>query len=837
MCSSFAPPLRAARPLGVAAALLALPVTARADDGFLPHAACLLWQPALVWLHAGSDVLIGLAYVAISAALTYLVYKARQDVPFHSMLLAFGLFIVTCGLTHFVGVYVLFRPAYWFDGAVKVVTAAASVATALALPPLIPRALDLVQAAHVSEARRLSLETANRELEALYAKSRELDELKSRFFANVSHELRTPLTLILGPAGQLARRDDLAPTARRDLEVIERSARLLLGHVNDLLDVAKLDAGRLAVTYVETDLVRLVRNAAGGFEALAREHRVAVALEAPDRLPAEVDADKLARILVNLLANAFTFTPDGGSVRCAVAETGPDTVTIQVRDSGPGVPLAKREVIFERFRQGEEGDDRRFGGTGLGLAIVREFAGLLGGAVTVGDAPEGGASFTITLPRRAPAGTPVAPDPEGTGTLAAPETRPAAAGAAPVETLAAAGAGANGRPHVLVVEDHPDMARFVAEALAPEFRVSVARDGRDGLARARALVPDAIVSDVMMPGMSGERLLEAVRADDLLADVPFVVLTARSQEALQLDLLRKGAQDYLVKPFSVEELRIRVANQVGMRRARRLLQQELETRQQDLETLAHEITQRRREAEDAVRMREEFLSIASHELRTPLTPLQLELQLLRILLARGTLANMDNRRLAEILESAERQSRRFGRLVDELLDVSRITLGRLDLELDDGVDLADLVRSVAGRFTPEFARAATPLVLDAGRPVVSRCDRSRLDQVVSNLLANALRHGRGGAVEVCVRADGDVARLSVGDHGPGIAQEDQVRLFERFTRVGSGRGHGGLGLGLYIVRRIVEAHGGQVGVESAAGAGATFTVTLPMDASPRGEGA
>ncbi len=415
----------------------------------------------------------------------------------------------------------------------------------------------------LQEANR-KLRDAHEELTVLYARARELDELKTRFFANVSHELRTPLTLILGPAARLLDAPELGPDARRDLGVIARNARTLLRHVDDLLDVSRLDAGALTARYAETDVAALVRLVADHFTALAREKPVAFTLDAPPSLAAQVDPDKTLRVALNLLSNAFKFTPAGGAVRVTLREAG-DRWALEVADSGPGVPVEKRDDVFERFHQLEGGTVRRFGGTGLGLAIVRDFVNLHGGAVTLDDAPEGGARFVVTVPRKAPPGAPVAPGDGGRGGDEARQVVEELRGAPSVIEAPAVSAGG---ARVLVVEDNRDMNRFLVESLAASgWRVTSAFDGRQGLARALDERPDLIVSDIMMPELSGGEMVRAIRARPELDATAIVLLTARADDELRVRLLREGAQDYLTKPFSVEELRARVSNLVARKRA------------------------------------------------------------------------------------------------------------------------------------------------------------------------------------------------------------------------------------------------------------------------------
>jgi two-component system sensor histidine kinase/response regulator len=399
------------------------------------------------------------------------------------------------------------------------------------------------------------LSEANDRITRLYEKTRELDELKTRFFANVSHELRTPLTLILGPAAKLLTEDGLSADQRRTLETIERSARMLYRHVGDLLDVAKLEAGRMNLRYAETDLARLVRFVACHFESLAEDRGIRYAVECPAALPAQVDGEKCQRILLNLISNAFKFTPDGGAI--ALTLLGEENrAVLRIRDNGPGVPKALGEAIFERFRQAEDGAARPRGGTGLGLAIVREFTELHGGRATVADAPGGGALFTVTLPLLAPPGTDVRSTAldgwdEQIGRQALDELERKTA--EPASTDADADA-----PLVLVVEDNADMNAFVCEALGRHYRIATAFDGEEGLAKSIALKPDLIVSDLMMPRLRGDRMVEQLRRRADTAAVPVVMLTARADDALRVELLKSQVQDYLGKPFAMEELLARV---------------------------------------------------------------------------------------------------------------------------------------------------------------------------------------------------------------------------------------------------------------------------------------
>jgi PAS domain S-box-containing protein len=403
---------------------------------------------------------------------------------------------------------------------------------------------------------------ANARITQLYQKTLELDELKTRFFANVSHELRTPLTLILSPLNRRLTQPSADAETRHEDEMMLRNARQLYRHVSDLLDVAKLEAGAMSMDYARVDVAALARQVAAQFDSLAREKTIVYTLALPPQLSAEVDGAKVERILLNLLSNAFKFVDAGGHVSLCVDEDG-EALRLAVGDDGPGIPPDQREAVFERFRQLDGSSARRVGGTGLGLAIVREFAGLHSGSVCVGDAPGGGALFEVRLPRQAPAGVAVVPATDATSTAGENwpiETpRPAPAGAV-------AGGADRSAPLILIVEDNGDMCDFIAGTLRPLYRVASAGNGREGLALAHALHPDLIVSDIMMPVLDGTEMVRALRRQPEFDDVPIIMLSARSDEALRIHLLEGAVQDYLTKPFMVDELLARIATRLAARK-------------------------------------------------------------------------------------------------------------------------------------------------------------------------------------------------------------------------------------------------------------------------------
>lgn len=808
---------------------------ATTGDFFMPHGHCYLWEPSVLWVQVGSNVLIGLAYVSIALTLAYLVAQVR-DIPFKTMYVAFGVFIITCGFTHFLDVWVIWNPDYHIDGAVRSVTAAASVGTAVFLPPLVPKAVAIARGAKAAHDRGIELASLVDDLGRMYERTREIEQLKTQFFANVSHELRTPLALIMGPLESLKRAGGLGEQQQREIDVALRNSRTLLKHVNDLLDIAKLEAGKLAPEYSELDLSRLTRLVAQHFTSMAAERAIDLRIETPPSLLAQVDGDKMERVLLNLLSNAFKFTPDGGTVRVTLSPLkggeGQNSARIEVGDSGPGILPEHRDAVFERFRQIESNTARRAGGTGLGLAICKNFTELHGGSITIGAAPEGGALFRIELPVRAPAGSRVGP---GDGEAAFDGVSNAARQA--LESLSAAPEAApavevnSDKPRVLVVEDNPDMNQFVSDCLSSDYRCDRAYHGEQALEMLRAGAPDLVLTDLMMPVMNGEQLVHAIRSRPELEDVPVMLLTAKADDASRVRLLQEGAQDYVAKPFAREELLARVRNLVTTKRAKDLLRRELSSQADNIDQLAEQITARARElqsalstarvareqAERASQVKSNFLRLVSHELRTPLTVITLQLERLR------------GDTNAKSLQRIERAADRLSDLIDQLLQRARIESGKLSLDAES-FDLAQLLCESIEDHRAFADEKELELRLDAPSQLPVHSDRNLLRLVANNLVSNALKFTEQGRVVVAAGSCDSGFWLSVSDTGPGIAAEHHEDVFEPFVHLEPIRNKhiAGVGLGLSLVRDMVTALGGTIELESSAGQGARFRVSLPM---------
>ncbi len=402
----------------------------------------------------------------------------------------------------------------------------------------------------------------------------ELDAAKSAFFTNLSHELRTPLTLISGPVQEaLAVTED--PVQRRRLELVERNTHRLARMVDAMLDFGRIEAGGLAPHLERVDVSALVTGLAESFRAAVERAGLAFSHDCADGLVAELDRDMVERIVLNLLANAVKYTPEG-SVALTVRGVD-DDVEIAVSDTGVGIHPDDVERAFARFeRLPAVAGARSHEGAGIGLAIVRELTELMGGTVTLTSDVGQGSTFTVRLPTRPPAPARGAAGASSTMTprrvddfLREVQTWQQPVGPAEGRHAASAvPASRSCRPRVVVAEDNADLRTYLGEVLGDDYDVELVPDGQAALEAVRREPPDLVLSDVLMPCLDGYGLLDAIRQEPALTGVPVILLSARAGETETSSALGAGADDYLVKPFSVLELRARVASNLERAAAR-----------------------------------------------------------------------------------------------------------------------------------------------------------------------------------------------------------------------------------------------------------------------------
>jgi signal transduction histidine kinase len=340
------------------------------------------------------------------------------------------------------------------------------------------------------------------------------------------------------------------------------------------------------------------------------------------------------------------------------------------------------------------------------------------------------------------------------------------------------------------------------------------------------------ILDVQMPGMNGFELAELMRGTEKTKNIPIVFVSAAGRERnYAFKGYESGAVDFLHKPLDIHAVKSKVNVFVDLFRQSKAMKQQVEALEQsrrEQEALLQQLQNTQLELEQAVRMRDDFMSIVAHEVRTPLNGLILETQLRKMHLARDNAAAFSLDKMHAMVDRDERQIKSLIRLIEDMLDVSRIRTGKLSIR-PNRFDLVKLVSTLLGNFAQQIEAAETEVSFSAPEPVEGQWDEFRIEQVVTNLLTNALRYGGRSPVQVRVYREGNEARVEVQDHGIGISEENQKRIFQQFERVSAKTVVAGLGLGLFISEQIVAAHGGSIVVESEINEGALFRVCLPIE--------
>jgi signal transduction histidine kinase/DNA-binding response OmpR family regulator len=426
------------------------------------------------------------------------------------------------------------------------------------------------------EANQEEIESQKKLLEVQNRKILEANQMKTRFFNNVSHEFRTPLTLIQGPAKDLQTHAKLNKKEHGKLQMISQNAGRLLALVNQVLDIAKLDNGRMKLKLVNGDIMQSLRNIVGSFTSMAETRGILYNRFIPiGKYNTWFDFNVLEKIVVNLLSNAFKFTPEAGEItfraRWFHGETieSPDQIEFSVSDQGPGIPKNSIDKIFDRFYQIEDAGLQSSAGTGIGLSLVRDLVNLNHGKIDVKSEIGEGSTFTITLPlgkdhltkdeyvteSEEPKFDSISVESKETVSYAFRQTQSTHKNKNETEN-----------PIVLIVEDNPDIRRYISESLEDMYQVIEAVNGDSGLIKTKKNIPDLVITDLIMPKTDGIELCREIKSDERTSHIPIIMLTAKASLDEKLTGLETGADDYLSKPFHMEELITRITNLIDQRK-------------------------------------------------------------------------------------------------------------------------------------------------------------------------------------------------------------------------------------------------------------------------------
>jgi signal transduction histidine kinase len=692
----------------------------------------------------------------------------------------------------------------------------AGVSSRLALNDTYRAFYDLLAAAVTSEVAKARAYAEERMRAQALA---EIDRAKTQFFSNVSHEFRTPLTLMLGPLEEeLAEQNHPLPPERRERVVTaHRNSLRLLKLVNHLLDFSRIEADRVRASYEPTNLAAYTRELCGAFRSAVEKAGLSFSVDCPVLPePVFVDVEMWETIVLNLLSNAFKHT-FSGSITVTQQWHG-DRVALAVADTGVGIPAAELPRLFERFHRVKGARSRTYEGTGIGLALVQELVLLHGGTVNIESVEGKGSTFTVTIKT----GTAHLPaDRVGAVRMASPTAKGATAyveealhwlpneagpsdqpfdrepvkgDSASLEPARTRGV----RPLIILADDNADMRDYVRRLLSERYEVLAVGDGLKALAAAQAHPPDLVLTDIMMPGLDGLGLLRELRASSQTRTVPVVLLSARAGKESATEGLNAGADDYLSKPFSSQELLARVHTHLELARVRRAWVNELEQSNKELESFSYSV---------------------SHNLREPLRAIDGFSKLLLDEHA-GQLGQQACHYLQRIRSAAQRMST----LINDLLRLSRVSRRELHKE---AISLSDVAR----RLIAEFRRRdpSREVAIEIEERLAATVDPHLATIVLMHLLGNAWKYTAKRAqarIAFGQERRGREHVFYVRDNGCGFDMAYAGKLFMPFQRLHLAPEFEGAGIGLAASRRAVSRHGGRIWAEAAVDIGATFYFTL-----------
>jgi signal transduction histidine kinase len=695
-------------------------------------------------------------------------------------------------------------------------------------------------------ALRYELDRSKQMLEEGNRKLVELDQIKSRFFANISHELRTPLTLLIAPLEMLLQRFEPDPQTKSLLATMHSNSMRLLKLINDLLDLVRLESGRMEVKQEPMDISEFVKAVASAARQVAEDKRLRLETVIDPGLGIILaDRDKLDKIVLNLVFNALKFTPSGGRVELK-AERHLEEFVLSVTDTGMGIADKHLPHVFDRFWQADGSSKRKYQGLGIGLALVKELVEVQGGKVSVTSQEGKGTVFAVHLPHRTAELAPKQPTPESEPDEAEPIVAPLQNGGTvtseewlanlyrraelfpaltPVqESLRPVETARNGnQPTILVADDEPDMLRFLKSQLSVHYHVLEAVDGQQAIEKACQFLPDMILLDMMMPEKDGLQACRELRERTSTQSIPIVLLTARADEETKLAALSAGASDFLAKPFSTTELHVRIKNLVESHE----YQGKLFKQKQVLESTIEQL----KETETQLVQSEKLASLGRmsagiiHEINNPLNFATTGLYTLR---NKGKYLEPEQREeYEEILKDVEDGVTRVKNIVTDLRMFTHP-----ETESRDQVEVAEIV-TASLRFLSNEWKNKVQIEQKLPERQTVWANKNKLIHVITNLLQNsldALKDKNFENEKPTIWIEGSVeetrSTVIIRDNGTGIATEHLDKIFDPFyTTKDVGQG---MGLGLAICYRIVQDCEGRIQVRTEPGKFCEFRLEFPV---------
>lgn len=507
---------------------------------FMPHGHCYLWDPWILWLHVIANGLIVLAYCSIPFGLFYFVRK-RKDLIYKRVFILFGLFILCCAATHATAILTIWKPYYLLEGIVLLVTGLVSIASALVMFRMIPEALQLPNPQQLRKTKAELAEEIRKTADAEAA-----SRMKSQFLANMSHEIRTPLNGLLGSIELLGNDPFLKTNYQAELSIAHQSGENLLAIINDVLDLAKIEAGKLEMRSTPFDVKFIISNIFELFRARAESKGIQMKCLFADDIPPYVYGDpvRLSQIVSNLIANAIKFTDQGSIALNAHVEEVTDQdvcLSIVVQDTGIGIARDRVSEIFDTFRQVHDEIDDERGGSGLGLAIANLLARKMNGGISVESELGEGSVFTVLV------------------RLALPQT--SSDGMELYDQDSFSLSAGNHKLRVLVAEDNASSRHIIKKMLMMEgVQVTAVENGLEALRAYEDQEFDLVIMDVRMPKMDGVTAIRKIRATtkDQARPTPILVLTAYAMQEDHDRVINAGADAHLGKPYQRKELLAKV---------------------------------------------------------------------------------------------------------------------------------------------------------------------------------------------------------------------------------------------------------------------------------------